>query len=340
MREITIRRPDDFHVHFRDGGALEWIPLATASVFARALVMPNTEFPIRTGPQALAYKQRIIEALSLEPSIVFEPLMTIMLTPETTPDTVAKARENGVVAAKLYPRGATTKSAHGVELSKLGDLLEVFNAMEETGMVLCVHGEDPDVPILEREQAFLPVLINLADGFPRLRIVMEHVTTRAAVTTVVSLPDRVAATITAHHLRLTIDDVIGGRMRPHHFCLPVAKTADDRKVLRDAVMSGNPKFFFGSDSAPHPIRNKECEEGAPGIFSAPVALPILAEIFDGSGHLDRLEDFVSRFGAEFYGLPLNNETITLTEKRWSVPSLWGHARTFGCNEPLHWAVAP
>lgn len=338
MREITIRRPDDFHVHFRDGNALEWTPSATAHTFARALVMPNTVVPIRTGEDALAYKQRIMDVLLPEPSIVFEPLMTIMLTPETTPETIVRARDCGVTAAKLYPRGATTQSAHGVVLSELHALYDALASMQETGMVLCIHGEDPDVPILERENAFLPVLIDFADAFPRLRIVMEHVTTRAAAATVMSLSERVAATITAHHLRLTIDDVIGGRIRPHHFCLPVAKTALDRKTLRDAAMSGNPKFFFGSDSAPHPVRSKECEEGAAGIFSAPVALPMLAETFDDSGHLDRLEDFVSRFGAEFYGLPLNQYGITLVEKRWSISSLWGYARTFGCNETLQWTV--
>jgi dihydroorotase len=321
---LQIRRPDDFHVHLRQGEMLRAVLPATALVFGRALVMPNTLPPILTGNDARLYERVIREAALQIGATSFEPLMTIKLVASTTPETIADAKAKGVVAGKLYPAGVTTNADDGVRVSanythlassiSMDTHPHLFKAMEEADMVLCLHGEMPDAFCMDRERNFLGVVSKLAHDYPRLRIVFEHITTEAAVTEVKRLPDTVAATITPHHLILTLDDVVGDKLAPHHFCKPIAKTPYDRKALIDAALSGNPKFFLGTDSAPHARNQKECASGCAGIFCAPVAMEVLAEVFEGHGALERLEAFTSEFGARFYGLPLNDSHVSLVRQ--------------------------
>ena len=327
---IDLCRPDDFHVHFRLAEMLRQVAGYTARVFRRALVMPNTNPDILTGADARRYVEEIRAATT---PWQFTPLMTIRLTPATTAETLRGAVEAGVVAVKLYA-GITTNSAHGI--SDVRVFASVFAEMERLGLVLCLHGEVPDVFCLDRETAFLQELRWIAVMFPKLRIVLEHVTTAAAVRVVKELPDTVAATITAHHLRLTL--------RPHNFCMPVAKRPEDRAALIAVATSGNPKFFFGSDSAPHDRDKKESAEGCAGCFTAPVALELLAETFEWEGQIERLEAFVSEAGASFYGLPLNEGTITLARGPWHVPYRLLNSRNaqlipFWAGEEIAWKVA-
>jgi len=317
QRSIRIRRPDDFHVHLRQGDVLRSVIGGTARVFARALVMPNLTPPVLTGKQALTYRSQIIEAALAANVRSFEPLMTIKLVGSTTPDVIGLAAAEGVTAGKLYPEGVTTNSEDGVRDIK--GLYPVFEKMQDVGMVLCLHGEVPGVFCMDREMAFLGVLEDIAHAFPRLRIVLEHVTTWGAVASVKSLPATVVATVTPHHLVLTLDDVVGDKLQPHHFCKPIAKRESDRTALVEAVTSGNPKFFLGTDSAPHVRETKECASGCAGIFCAPVAMDVLAEVFEKEGKLERLEAFTSEFGARFYGLPLNQDYVRLVEESHEVP---------------------
>lgn len=339
--QIRIRRPDDFHVHFRQGDMLRCVAPHTASQFARALVMPNTTPPVRTADDVARYRQEILN--SAGPG--FAPLMTIKLLPETTPDIIRAAQGAGVVAAKLYPRGVTHNAEDGVPLERFPAVVaDALGAMEEAGMVLSIHGERPRVYYANRESSFLPLLDRLVQAYPRLRVVVEHITTEAAVCTVRRLPDTVAATITVHHLLITGDHVLGelnGRtaIRPHFYCLPVAKRPEDRDALVRAAISGEPNFFFGSDSAPHPVHAKECAEGCGGIFTAPVALPLLVDLFEAQGATDRLEDFVSRFGAAFYGLPLNEGAVGLIRETWTVSDKYGDVVPFRAGNTLAWRVA-
>jgi len=331
-----IRKPDDFHCHLRDGNMLECVIGFTARQFKRAVVMPNLKPPILTARDAAKYRAAII---GYRPN-GFEPLMTIQITDCTTPAMVHEAADSGVVAGKVYPFGVTTNSQNGV--SDFSRLRPIWQEMENLGMLVLFHGEDPspEAVCLHREKLFLPTLFGIASGFPGLKIVLEHITTRDAVEFVARLPENVAATITAHHLLLTIDDVIGELIQPHNFCKPIAKLPDDRKALLEAATSGNPKFFFGSDSAPHFIENKECGQGCAGVFSAPVALPLLAQIFEQQGMLEKLEDFVSVFGARFYGLPRNTETIKLAREDWQAAHVCnGVVVPFLAGKILHWRVA-
>lgn len=340
MKTISIRRPDDFHVHLRQGAMLAKVLPATARRFGRALVMPNTRPPTATAEDVSRYREEILTAASAR-NLRFEPLMTVMLTPATTPQTIFAAKDAGAIAAKLYPQGVTTNSSDGVK--SVGALAPVFAAMERCGMALCLHGETPDVFCLDREEAFLPELRAIAREFPRLRIVLEHLSTASAVACVEALPDTVAATITVHHLRLTLDDVVGNLLSPHHFCKPIAKRPHDREALVAAALGGNPKFFLGTDSAPHPQEVKECHAGCAGVFSAPVALESLADLFDRLDALDRLEDFTSSFGSRFYGLPLNEGTVELKRESWQVPmdSLeWWGLVPFHAGDTLRWRLAP
>lgn len=315
MPGLTIRRPNDMHVHFRDGHLMSLIIPYTSEVFEHALVMPNTTRPILTGEDAEEYRRQIRYESSR-----LKPLMSIQLTAATTPEVVRRAKlEFGVVAAKLYPRGVTTNSDNGVD--EVSELESALGTMEECGMTLCVHGEEPSAFCMDREREFLKTLRSMAEGHPGLRIVLEHVTTREAAECVAELPDMVAATITAHHLVLTLDDVVGDKIRPHHFCKPVAKTRQDREALRKFATSGNPKFFFGSDSAPHTVSRKECPEGCAGVFSAPVAIEVLAQVFEEEGRLDKLEGFTSAFGSGFYGLPASSQDLKLRRKSWTVPKM-------------------
>ncbi len=312
--EVTIRRPDDFHVHFRRGRILRTVVPYTASWFKRALVMPNTDPPILSAKSAEKYQQEIASAARNRD---FQPLMTIKIVQSTRPEWIPAARRAGVIAGKGYPTGVTTNAADGIR--NFFSLRDVFAAMEEENMPLSLHGEQPGVFCLDREKAFLTTLEWLSRNFPRLRIVLEHITTRAAVSRVRALPDKVAATITAHHLVLTLDDVIGEKLRPHNFCLPVAKSPEDREAIRQAAVSGDPKFFFGSDSAPHPVADKERADGNPGLFTAPLTLPLLAQVFEEEGKLDRLKNFTSVFGALFYDLPANEGSLTLANEPAAVP---------------------
>lgn len=333
MVGFMMRRPDDWHVHMRQGRILEIVAPLTARYFARALVMPNTNPPILTGTDAERYRSEIAAVSDR----AFEPLLTIKVTPDTTPEMVRLAKSASVVAGKLYPEGVTT----GADVGGVRDfraLWPVFEAMQDIGMVLCLHGELPEASVLQREHAFLPMLVEIAESFPDLRVVLEHVSTAAGVDAVRALRN-VAATITAHHLVLTIDDVIADSgLHVHHFCKPLAKTARDRDAIVKAATSGDSQFFFGSDSAPHSRDQKESGRAPAGVFSAPVAISVLAQVFDDAGALDHLEKFASVNGAQFYGLPLNEGSIELLASPWVVPSSYEDLVPFRAGERLGWRV--
>ena len=318
-QEITITRPDDWHLHLRDGDHMRAVLPDTARRFARAIVMPNLKPPVTTTALALQYRDRIRAVLP--PGSSFEPLMTLYLTDNTQPEEIEKAKRSGAVhAVKYYPAGATTHSDSGV--TDLGKCQGVFEAMEACGMPLLVHGEvtDPTVDIFDRERVFLErLLAPLIERFTKLRVVVEHITTREAATFVASAPSRIAATITAHHLLLNRNALFAGGLRPHHYCLPVLKREEHRQALLEAAISGSPKFFLGSDSAPHARHTKETDCGCAGIYTAHAGIELYAEAFDRAGALDRLEGFASRFGADFYHLPRNAGSITLVKEAWNVP---------------------
>jgi dihydroorotase len=319
MRRITIARPDDWHLHLRDGPHLRAVLPDTARRFARAIVMPNLKPPVTTVKLALEYRDRILAALPA--GARFEPLMTLYLTEGTRPGEIADARASGRVhAVKYYPAGATTHSDAGVrDIAKCGPVLE---AMEKHGLPLLVHGEvtDPDVDLFDRERVFVErVLAPLVDRHAGLRVVLEHITTREAAEFVAAAPPRVAATLTAHHLLLSRNALFAGGIRPHLYCLPVLKREAHRQALLRSATSGSPKYFLGTDSAPHARHTKENDCGCAGIYTAHAGIELYAEAFAAAGRLDRLEGFASRFGAQFYGLPANGGTITLAEEPWAVP---------------------
>ena len=340
---LEIRRPDDWHLHLRDGATLAGVLPASAHAFARAIVMPNLVPPVVTGAQAAAYRDRIRAALP--EGARFTPLMTLYLTEETDPEDVVRAHAEGLVTAvKLYPAGATTNSASGVR--DFGRVRGVLERMAEAGVPLCVHGEvtDPDIDIFDREAVFIErVLDPMRRATPGLRVVMEHVTTADAVTYVKSAERDLGATITVHHLVINRNDLLAGGIRPHYYCLPVAKRETHRQALREAAVSGDPRFFLGTDSAPHVDAAKETACGCAGIFTAPVALPVLAEVFEAEGALDRLEGFTSRHGPAFYGLPVNDETVTLEKGAATAPPARvetgdGPVTVFDPGFPLHWRL--
>ena len=316
---LTITRPDDWHLHLRDGAALAAVLPDTARRFARAIVMPNLKPPVTTLAQALAYRQQIRAALP--PGLRFEPLMTLYLTDTTTPAEIDAARDSGLVhAVKLYPAGATTNSAAGV--TDLARCSATLARMETLGMPLLVHGEatDPKVDVFDREAVFIQrVLSPLLKQFPALRVVFEHITTHEAVQFVLAGADNVAATITAHHLLLNRNAIFAGGIRPHHYCLPVLKRETHRQTLIRAATSGNPKFFLGTDSAPHARGTKEHACGCAGCYTAHAGIELYAEAFEAAGALERLEGFASFYGADFYGLPRNSDKLTLTKESWQVP---------------------
>ncbi|MBP1805923.1 dihydroorotase [Rubellimicrobium aerolatum] len=340
---LTLRRPDDWHLHLRDGAMLRAVAPHSARDFARAIVMPNLVPPVVTGAQASAYRDRIRAALP--EGARFEPLMTLYLTESTDPDDVARAFLSGVAqAVKLYPAGATTNSHAGVrDLDRVRPVLE---RMAEIGMPLCLHGEvtDPQVDIFDREAAFIDrVLKPLRRRVPDLRIVLEHVTTQDGVDFVRDQPRNMAATITTHHLVINRNAILAGGIRPHYYCLPVAKRESHRIALVQAAISGDERFFLGTDSAPHTDAAKLQPCGCAGCFTAPVTLPILAEVFEAAEELDRLESFASLNGPRFYGLPPNEERITLTKgEPWtppaSIPTDDGPVTVFDPGFPLHWRV--
>jgi len=319
MTRITITRPDDWHLHLRDGNHMRAILPDVAARFSRAIVMPNLKPPVTTTQMALAYRERIVSALP--DGAQFEPLMTLYLTDTTTGEEILRAKASGIVhAVKYYPAGATTNSESGVtELSKCEEALK---AMSECGMPLLVHGEVtfPNVDIFDRERIFIDrVMIPVLKKYPKLRVVFEHITTQEAVRFVLASPPRVAATITAHHLLLNRNAMFSGGIRPHHFCMPVLKREEDRQALIHAATGGNPKFFLGTDSAPHARDTKETACGCAGVYTAHAGIELYAEIFGAYNALDKLENFASVFGPAFYGLPRNVEKITLVKETWDVP---------------------
>jgi dihydroorotase len=317
---LTIARPDDWHLHLRDGPALAAVVPATASVFGRAIVMPNLKPPVTTVAAASAYRERILAAVPGDAKR-FTPLLTLYLTDATPPAEVRRAREAGYVPAiKYYPAGATTHSEQGV--SALSRVYPVLEAMEQEGIVLCVHGEvtDAGVDVFDRERVFVDrELSAIVRDFPALRIVVEHVTTREAVQFVNDAGANVAATITPQHLLYSRNALFAGGLRPHWYCLPVLKRENHRQALVSAATSGNPKFFLGTDSAPHARHTKEHGCGCAGCYTAPIALPLYAEAFEDAGALDRLEGFASWFGADFYRLPRNVDHVTLVRETMTVP---------------------
>jgi len=339
---ITLTRPDDWHLHVRDDAVLNDVVPFTARHFGRAIIMPNLTPPVTTTEQALAYRERILAARPA--GSMFEPLMTLYLTDNTPPEEIVRARASGhVYAVKLYPAGATTNSDAGVtDLERCADALA---ALQEHGMPLLVHGEvtDPEVDIFDREAEFIERrMAPLLSRFPQLRIVFEHITTREAAEFVRNAPDNVAATITAHHLLANRNDMLVGRIRPHYYCLPILKRERDRVALLEAATSGSPKFFLGTDSAPHPRADKESACGCAGSFTAPAALALYAEAFEAAGRLERLEGFASHFGPDFYGLPRNRDRITLVREPQSLPSEYPFGRDtivpFRAGETVGWRV--
>ena len=341
---LTLRRPDDWHVHLRDGAMLKAVLPWTARAFARAIVMPNLVPPVTSVAAADSYRARILAALPGELAGRFTPLMTCYLTDDTRPEKIERGFKSQVfTAVKLYPANATTNSAAGVtDLAKCGAVLA---KMQELGMPLLIHGEvtDPYVDVFDRERVFIERhLTRLTRDFPALKIVLEHVTTKDAVEFVRGAGPSLAATITAHHLVINRNALLAGGLRPHMYCLPVAKRESHRLALRAAATSGDPKFFLGTDSAPHAVHDKEKDCGCAGIFSAPAALEIYAQVFEEENALDQLEAFASLSGPRFYGLSPNEERITLKRERWTVPAeIAGEAgpvKVFRGGETLDWKV--
>jgi dihydroorotase len=317
---LTLRRPDDWHLHLRDGPALAAVVGATARVFGRAIVMPNLKPPVTTVSAAADYRARILAALPAEPR--FSPLMTLYLTDNTSPAEVERAKASGFVhAIKYYPAGATTNSDSGV--TALDRVYPALAAMEKHGVVLSLHGEvtDAAVDMFDRERVFVDTLLaRIVRDFPGLRVVLEHITTREAAAFVREAPSPLAATITPQHLLWSRNALFVGGIRPHYYCLPILKRESHRQALVAAATSGHPRFFLGTDSAPHARHTKENACGCAGCYSAPLALPLYAEAFEDAGALDRLEGFASRFGAAFYGLPQNDDHVTLERVEWTVPA--------------------
>ena len=316
---LTLIRPDDWHIHFRDGAAMQSVLPDTARVFGRAIAMPNLRPPVVNVADAAAYRERLLAAAS---GTAFAPLMTLYLTDNTTPEEIRRARASGFIhAVKYYPAGATTNSDSGV--TELAKAYKAIAAMEEAGMPLLLHGEvvDPEVDVFDREAVFIERhLIPLLRDFPRLKIVLEHITTRQAAEFVAAAPANVAATVTVHHLLYNRNAMFKGGIRPHMYCLPVLKREQHRQALVAAATSGNPKFFLGTDSAPHAVGAKETACGCAGIYTAHAAIELYAEAFEDAGALDKLEAFASVYGADFYGLPRNTDTITLTRESWDAPA--------------------
>ena len=323
MDQITLLRPDDWHLHLRDDAMLRAVLPDTAARFARAIVMPNLKPPVTTVADAQAYRERILAARPAGSN--FQPLMTLYLTETSSAEEIRKAKESGIVqGVKYYPAGATTNSENGVR--DLRVVYPVLAAMERWDLPLLLHGEvtDPAVDVFDRESVFIErVLLPLRRDFPALRMVLEHVTTQGAVDFVHSAGPHMAATITAHHLLLNRNALFQGGIRPHHYCLPVLKREQHRQALIAAATSGSPQFFLGTDSAPHAQAAKESACGCAGIYTAHAAIELYAEVFDQAGALDRLEGFASRHGPTFYGLPCNTEQITLRRERWTVPASIG-----------------
>jgi dihydroorotase len=342
-QELTITRPDDWHLHVRDGAAMKTVVPHSAAQFGRAIIMPNLRPPVTTAAQAMAYRERILGALP--PESTFQPLMTLYLTDKLPPEEIARARDAGVVAVKLYPAGATTNSDAGVtDVRKTYPTLE---AMQRLGLPLLVHGEvtSPEVDLFDREAVFIDTqLVPLRRDFPELKIVFEHITTREAAQYVQGAGRFTAATITAHHLLYNRNAIFTGGIRPHYYCLPVLKREVHRLALVEAAASGSSRFFLGTDSAPHAAHLKEHASGCAGCYTAHAALELYAQAFDTAGALDKLEGFASFHGPDFYGLPRNSGTVTLRREPWTVPESYpfgeAQVKPLGGGEPLAWRLVP
>ena len=338
---LTLTRPDDWHLHVRDGTALQAVVPHTAAQFGRAIIMPNLKPPVTTAAQARAYRERILAAVPA--GVAFEPLMTLYLTDNLPPQEIARARAAGVVALKLYPAGATTNSDAGVtDIRKTHNTLE---AMQREGLKLLVHGEvtSADIDLFDREAVFIDqVLIPLRRDFPELKIVMEHITTKEAAQYVADAGPHTAATITAHHLLYNRNAIFLGGIRPHYYCLPVLKRETHRVALVQAATSGSDRFFLGTDSAPHPAHLKEHAVGCAGCYTAHAAMELYAEAFEAAGALDKLEGFASFHGPDFYGLPRNAGTVTLRRENWTPPESYafGEAelKPLRAGEALRWRL--
>jgi dihydroorotase len=341
-QEMTITRPDDWHLHVRDGEALKAVVPHTAAQFGRAIIMPNLRPPITTAAQAAAYRDRI--AAAVPKGVSFQPLMTLYLTDNLPPQEIERAKDAGVVAVKLYPAGATTNSDAGV--TDLHKTYRTLEAMQREGLILLVHGEvtAPEIDLFDREAAFIDTqLIPLRRDFPELKIVFEHITTREAAQYVQATDRFTAATVTAHHLLYNRNAIFSGGIRPHYYCLPVLKREVHRLALVQAATSGSAKFFLGTDSAPHPAHLKEHASGCAGCYTAYAAIELYAEAFDNAGALDQLEGFASVHGPAFYGLPRNSGTITLRRETWTAPEsfAFGEARLkpLRGGEQMAWRLA-
>jgi len=340
--ELEIPLPDDWHLHLRDGAAMRAVLPYSAAQFGRAIVMPNLDPPVTTAARAGQYRDRIRGALPAGATL--EPLMTLYLTERTRPADIEAARQAGVTAVKLYPAGATTHSDSGV--ASLHRLDPVLDAMQAAGLPLLVHGEvtDPDVDVFDREAVFIERhLSRIVERFPRLRVVLEHVTSREGVEFVKGAREGVAATITAHHLMINRNHLLAGGIRPHLYCAPIAKAEAHRAALVEAATSDSPRFFLGTDSAPHPRSAKESACGCAGVFTAHAAMPLYAQVFEQAGALDRLKGFASRHGPGFYGLPVNGARLKLVREPWRVPE-WlpygdGELVPFMAGSDLNWRVA-
>lgn len=335
-RSIELPLPDDFHVHLRSGPAMGAYARREAASFGRALVMPNILPPVADAEGIAAYRGAIADAMS-DTGCRLEPLMTFKLLPGMAAETVRACARAGAVAGKYYPAGATTNSADGIGAP--GEIEEALAAMEEEGLVLSIHGEDPAVPVLEREAAFLPVVESILARHPRLRVVLEHLSGTEALAFVLSGPPNLAGTLTAHHLSFTLDDLLGEGMDPHLFCKPLVKTVRDREALREAAFGGRRRLFFGSDSAPHPRTAKEARRAPAGIYAAPTALAALVGLFAEAGAEAALRPFLCENGAAFYGLPLATGSITLTEEAWTVPEEVDGSVPMFAGKTLAWRVA-
>ncbi|MBB6523541.1 dihydroorotase [Pseudoteredinibacter isoporae] len=341
-QSLTICRPDDWHIHLRDGQALEHTVPDAARYFGRAIIMPNLVPPVIQAEQALAYKERILAARPEGSN--FDPLMVLYLTDNTSADDIARAKEAGVVACKLYPAGATTNSDSGV--TDIKNVYPALDAMQEHSIRFCLHGEvtDSSIDIFDREQRFIDsTLQQLNKDFPELKMVLEHITTKDAADFVNAAGDNMAATITAHHLLYNRNHMLAGGIRPHYYCLPILKRSSHQEALIAAACSGSPKFFLGTDSAPHAKHAKEAACGCAGAYTAYAAVELYAEAFEDANALDKLEGFASHFGPDFYGLPRHDDTITLVREDWTVPD----SMDFGdsdlvplrAGETLRWRVA-
>ena len=338
LQSITIRRPDDWHVHLRDGEMLGRVAPHTARQFARSVVMPNLLPPVTSVAAASAYRDRILDATKGHD---FTPLMTCYLTDSIDPEELARGHAGKVwVAAKLYPAGATTNSASGV--TDIRNIYPALEKMQEIGMVFCIHGEvtDPDVDVFDREAVFIErTLTPLVRDFPAQKMVLEHITTKQAAEFVASAPANIAATVTPQHLHLNRNALFQGGLRPHAYCLPVVKREEHRLAVRKAAVSGSPKFFLGTDTAPHAREAKESACGCAGIFNAPYALESYLTVFEEEGALDRFEGFASEHGAQFYGLPLNDGSITLERTELTVPETVDGLVPFHAGGDLSWKLA-